>query len=321
MNSQNIILVDAYAQIYRGFFAIRNLSNSKGIPVNAVFALAKFLIRINREYPVQYGAFTFDVGKPAFRLDILPQYKANRPPMPDELRTQIPFIHRLVECFGWPSLSKEGYESDDLIAGISSFFQDFPVLIVSGDKDIAQVIDERVKMLIPDKKDGGLAVRGVEEVVERYGVTPAQIPDLLALTGDSSDNIPGLQGVGPKTAAKLLAEFGSLRNLLDASSKIDNQKLREKVVASLDILKKNLDLVTLKKDLPDDSWKNLSMLQRRAPDWSKVLELCEELELKSIHKEVESLMNSLPLDAVAEKKAPQDTAKTEPEGFIPDLFG
>ena len=320
MNSQNIILVDAYAQIYRGFFAIRNLSNSKGLHVNAVFALAKFLIRINRDYPVQYGAFTFDVGKPAFRLDILPEYKANRPPMPDELRTQIPFIYRLVDCFGWPSLSMEGYESDDLIAGLSAFFLGSPVLIVSGDKDIAQVIDDRVKMLVPDKKDGGLAVRGFEEVVERYGVKPIQIPDLLALTGDSSDNIPGVQGVGPKTAAKLLAEFGSLKNLLQNLSLIENQKLREKIASSVDILGKNLELITLKKELPDDSWKTLSILERKSPDWTKILELCEELELKSIHREVENLINALPFDNQDKTPFPEHP-KTEPEGFIPDLFG
>ncbi|OGV32474.1 MAG: hypothetical protein A2020_02155 [Lentisphaerae bacterium GWF2_45_14] len=320
MNSQNIILVDAYAQIYRGFFAIRNLSNSKGLPVNAVFALAKFLIRLNRDYPIHYGAFTFDVGKPAFRLDILPEYKANRPPMPDELRNQIPFIHRLVEYFGWPSLSKEDYESDDLLAGIAGFFTEYPVLIVSGDKDIAQVIDDRVKMLVPDKKDGGLAVRGANEVMERYGVFPDQIPDLLALTGDSSDNIPGVPGVGPKTAAKLIAEFGSLSNLLQNITKLDNQKLREKILPCADILKKNLALITLKTELPDNSWKALSILERKTPDWQKILALCAELELKSIYREVENLMNALPFDVM--KKTPvQESKKTAPEGFIPDLFG
>lgn len=321
MNSQNIILVDAYAQIYRGFYAIRNLSNSKGQHVNAVFALAKFLLRINRDYPLQYGAFTFDVGKPAFRLELLPQYKANRPPMPDELRSQIPFIHKLVEYFGWPSLSKEGYESDDLIAGLASFFVGSPVLIVSGDKDIAQVIDDRVKMLVPDKKDGGLAVRGEDEVLERYGVTPHQIPDLLALTGDNSDNIPGVPGVGPKTAAKLLSEFGSLNKLLQESSKIDNLKLREKIDSCADILKKNLDLVTLKKELPDDSWKTLSILERKAPDYQKLLGLCEELELKSIRKEIESLTDSLFSDAPQPEAPAPEEKKAEPEGFIPDLFG
>ena len=320
MNPQNIILIDAYAQIYRGFFAIRNLTNSKGLHVNAVFALAKFLIRINRDYPVQYGAFTFDVGKPAFRLDILPAYKANRPPMPDELRSQIPLIHRLVEYFGWPSLSKEGYESDDLLAGIAGFFTEYPVLIVSGDKDIAQVINDRVKMLVPDKKDGGLAVRGAEEVMERYSVTPAQIPDLLALTGDSSDNIPGVPGVGPKTAAKLLAQFGSLSNLLLNLAQLDNEKLRDKIASCSDILGKNIELITLKTELPDDSWKNLSILERKSPDWPKILEFCEELELKSIHREVENLMNALPFD-VPGKTPAKESKKTEPEGFIPDLFG
>jgi DNA polymerase-1 len=321
MPNEQIIIVDAYAQIYRGFFAIRYLSNSKNIPTNAVFGLAKFLLRMHKDFPVEYGAFAFDVGKPAFRLEIAPDYKANRPPMPDEMKQQVPYIHRLIEAFGWPKLEKEGLEADDIIAGLAKHFTDNPVWIVSADKDIAQVIDERVKMLVPDRSGGGLSVRGPKEVEEKFQVTAGQIIDYLSLIGDSSDNIPGVQGVGPKTAAKLINEYGSIDNMLEKADSISNIKLRDKVKNSSEILKKNIDLITLKSDLPEDSWKELSTIKRSQPDWNKLSELCEELELRSIKKEVEEMASALPvLEEKKEADPEPKEEKKEPEGYTPDLF-
>ena len=201
-----IMLVDAYAQIYRGFYALPLMSNSQGEYSNAIFAFLRFLLSLEKYHAPDYGAVVFDLGKPTDRLKILPEYKANRSPMPDELRSQLPVIREVVEAFGYPLLECEGREADDLLAAIAAQFADFNVKIISADKDIAQVIDERVEMLIPGGKKG-LQKRGVEEVIEKFDVKPEQVVDYLSMIGDASDNIIGVAGVGPKTAAKLINQF------------------------------------------------------------------------------------------------------------------
>lgn len=287
-NGEMIILVDAFAQIYRGFYAVRNLTNSQGQPTNAVFALAKFLLKMQREYHPLRGAFVFDCGKPAFRLELAPDYKANRQPMPEELKSQLPYINRLIGAFGWPSFSMEGFEADDLLAAMAVDFTDAPVRIVSGDKDIHQVISDRVRMLTPDPK-GGLLERGPTEVIEKFGVTPAQVIDYLALIGDNSDNIPGVPGIGPKTAADLLNKHTGIDAMLAAPSLIANPKQREKIVACEDILRRNQKLIRLKTETPSHPWCEADRIKRREPDWTELLSITKELELRSLTRELEEL--------------------------------
>lgn len=323
MPENPIILIDAFAQIYRGYYAIRSLTNSKQQPVNAIYALAKFLLKMHKEYPSAKGAFVFDRGKPAFRLELAPDYKANRSPMPDDMREQMPYIEDMVEAFGWPKLGNEKYEADDLIAAIAADYPDEPVRIVSSDKDIAQVINERVKMLVPDRKNG-FELRGPQEVVDKFNVSPGQIIDYLALIGDNSDNIPGVSGVGPKTAAGLIAQFGSLDAILADPEAITNEKLRDKIVASTDILRKNVKLVTLLTDIPEKTWCAENGIARREPNWEKILEMCEELELRAIAKEVTELAAPPDLFGGGEsskEQKPQDDADSGPDKFAPDLFG
>jgi DNA polymerase-1 len=330
MPDKNIILIDAYAQIYRGYYAIRTLSNSKNQPTNAVFAMAKFFLKMYLEEQAAYGAVVFDVGKPAFRLALAPEYKANRPAMPEDLRAQVPHIKSLAEAFGWPLVSKEGYEADDLIAAIAKDFDDCLVRIVSADKDLAQIISNRVKMLIPDPKNSGLEVRGPEEVVTRFDVAPEQVVDYLSLIGDSSDNIPGVAGVGPKTAAALIKKFGSIKAILADISAVENEKLREKIRNSAEILLKNIELITLKTDIPEKPWDSLETISRKTPDWNKIAGICRELELRSILRE-------LPADAASETPSPAEDDlfaafttpppspvkppdNSKPEKYAPDLF-
>lgn len=314
-NSDTIVLIDAYAQIYRGFYAIRGLTNSKGQPTNAVFAIAKFLSRLRKDLPCQYGAFVFDKGKCAHRLEIASDYKANRSPMPDELREQIPLIRDWVESEGWPIIESEGYEADDLIAALAKAHPDNPVKIVTGDKDIAQVVDDRVRMMTPDKK-GGLMEMGVEQVIEKFGIPPERIVDYLSLIGDNSDNIPGVAGVGPKTALKLLEEMGDLQTIIDSPDKISNPKLREKVLDCIDNLKRNPDLIRLRTDLPDASWNELDNLKKHSPDWEKLKEKARELELKSVLNDLEKSC-----DTPASQGAPQnESPKEDSKPYTPDLF-
>ena len=153
-NKKSLVLIDAYSQIYRAFYAIRMLTNSRGEPVNAAFVFTKFLLQLEKNHPSAYGAMLFDCGKVPFRLELNPEYKANRPPMPDPLKQQIPLIKEIAGAFGWEQLQCEGFEADDLIGGMALKYQDFFVEIVSSDKDLSQLIDERISMLIPGSSGG-----------------------------------------------------------------------------------------------------------------------------------------------------------------------
>jgi 5'-3' exonuclease len=327
MSDKPIILIDAFAQIYRGYYAIRYLTNSKQEPVNAIFAITKFLLRMHREYPSSCGAVVFDRGKPAFRMKLAPDYKANRPPMPDELRSQLDTIEEMIEAFGWPKFGDKDFEADDVIAAIASDIETAEFRIISADKDLAQLISPRVQMLVPGKK-GAFELRGPEEVIEKFMVTPEQIVDYLSLIGDSSDNIPGVAGIGPKTAATLMAQAGSIKAMLEHPEKIEKEKLRLKVIESADLLRKNIKLVTLNTNIPDRPWLKEQAMIRREPDWDKIHELCETLELKSIVKEIETLRPAVVTDDLfaIPTASPQPTEKTatepsQPEKFAPDLFG
>ena len=283
--SDSVLLIDSYAQIYRSFHAVKDLTSADGTPINAVFALARFLLKLESDFPTGLGAFVFDKGKPPRRMAILPDYKANRPPMPDSLRVQIPIIREMISLFGWNLIESEGYEADDLLASIAEGLPEHEISILSADKDIAQVIDDRVTMMVPGFT-GGFRKRDAAEVMERFGVRPDQIIAYLALLGDSADNIPGVEGVGPKTAAQLLNEFDTAENLFASLDKIPKEKLRQKLADSKEIFFKNVELIRLDKTPPEGIVWNESMFLKKTPDWAKIADLCKRYSLKSILKEL-----------------------------------
>ncbi len=319
--NETIMLVDAYSQIYRGFYALPLLSNSKGSFTNAVLATAKFMIALNRDHSSPYGAVVFDKGRPEHRMKIIPEYKAQRPTMPVELKSQLPSIRGLIEAFGWKIVEKEGQEADDIIAAIAVEFKGNQVRIVSADKDIAQVIDDRIKMLIPGKGAGGFVIQGPDEVLARFAVKPSQIVDYLALIGDSSDNIPGIDGVGPKTAAKLIGQFGSIENIIANISSVGNEKLRAKLSASSDFLRKNRQIITLDLALPDDFLKDLEYFRKTKPDIDKLMAMADELELKSVRTELERIYGGNTAGSVVAASKNAVPSKKKDEMFTPDLFG
>jgi len=347
MENNSIILIDAYAQIYRGFYAIRHLSNSAGEPTNAMYAIAKFLLRMHDEHPSRHGAVVFDMGRETFRMELAPDYKANRKPMPDELRSQIPMIREVMQLFGWDIFEQQGVEADDVLAAMAQYFSPNKVQIVSADKDIAQVTTELITMLIPDRKNGGLIEQGLAEVEARFNVRADQIIDYLSLLGDSSDNIPGLPGVGAKTAVKLLDQFGSIENMIANSAEIKNAKLKAKVDENHGRLKLNCQLITLKTDLPTDGWETLDKIERREPDWLGLVEFARKWELKSLLAMFEARVPKQVLEEVEDgdvmpEIGPNDVEvdlfsfdtsapaveekKTDPkpdatgEAYVPDLF-
>lgn len=290
---RTMVLIDAYSQIFRAFFAVRMLTNAKGEPVNAAFVFTRLLLQLERAYPSEAGAMLFDCGKVKFRTDILPEYKANRPPMPEELASQIPLIKRIAAAFGWPQLQHENWEADDLIGALAGRFTDYAVKIVSSDKDLSQLVDDRVEMLIPAGSGAGFERRGREEVGRKFGVEPELIVDYLSLLGDASDNIPGVAGIGPKGAADLLNTFGPARLWLDDLEKLSASKYYKKLQPQLDTLTRNRELIRLRTELPEDM-PMPDAPRRTPPDWGEIAEICRENQFNSILRELPERVPAAP---------------------------
>lgn len=284
--SDRVILIDAYSQIFRVFYAISHLSRRDGFPTNALFGFARLLIQLEKEYSPAAGAMFFDCGKPVFRLELSPEYKSNRPPMPENLKLQMPLLRELAAMFGWQTVECSNYEADDLIAGAIKSNTEKEFAVISSDKDLSQLIDSRTFMLIPSRS-GGFEERGIDETIKKFAVTPAQIVDYLSMLGDSSDAIDGVPGIGQKTAAAVLAECGSLDEFFAAPDKLASSKTREKLLAAGELLQRNRKLITLRADWPCDVLgEPAAKLVKKAPDWQKIAEFAGEYELKSVLREI-----------------------------------
>ena len=306
---RSLILIDSYAQIFRGYFAVRVLTSHDGTPANAVFAMAKFLLKLHADYPVDAfdGAFVFDLGKPAHRLELAPDYKANRPPAPPDLNAQVPIIRDLIRAFGWPLFEQQAWEADDLISALANAFSGREIRIISADKDLAQLVNDRVSMLVPSRTGTGFELRDEAAVLEKFGVPPSGIIDYLALVGDSADNIPGIEGIGPKTAAKLISECGSIDAILANPASVASENLRRKLVDGAEHLRKNQTLVRLLREPPPGANWSDAMLERTAPDFRRIRELAVKLDLSSILRD---------LDKIAPKSALEVVSDDDPD----DLF-
>ncbi len=223
-----IYLIDGSAFLYRAFHAIRSLSTSDGHPTNATFGFTRILLKLLREKNPAYAGVFFDVKGPTFRHKMYDEYKANRPPMPEELALQIPDIKSVVKALNIPIIQKNGYEADDLVGTYARIAQEqgFKVVMVTGDKDFIQLITDDCSLWDPMKD----TVTDRTGVKEEMGIEPEQFIDVLGLAGDTADNIPGVKGVGPKTAIKLIAEFGSIQNIYD---NLDSLKKKKKLHESL----------------------------------------------------------------------------------------
>jgi DNA polymerase-1 len=249
------LLVDGFNLAYRCFFAIPELTRTDGFPTNALHGWVKSLWKLADQEKPDGTLVFFDLGGSQDRLELHPEYKANREEMPEALSQQIPVIKELTRAMGLAGIEKDGVESDDLLASHACFLagNGDQVLIVSSDKDFAQIVGERIKMMLPPPTANpklGWRLMDAAAVVEKFGVPPGKIADYLALVGDTSDNIPGLAGVGPKTASKWLAEFGSLEGVIAAADRIQPERFRPLVAASVERLRMNVKLTTLNLALP-----------------------------------------------------------------------
>ena len=240
-DQERLLLIDGHAAAYRFFYGIRPMSTRSGIPVQAVFGFIRMMQQFQRQLYPTYQAVAFDGGLPQSRLDLVPDYKAQRKPMPEELRVQLPILQEYLTAAGIPCFCLEAIEADDVIATFARQF-DGLVYIGTSDKDMYQLVCDTIS-IIP--LSGALVALDAAGVLKKTGVTPAQIADWLALTGDTADNIPGVPGVGPKTAASLLQQFGSLSALFDRVDEVKREGVRKALQEHAEIVWRNREMVLL----------------------------------------------------------------------------
>jgi DNA polymerase I len=278
---KTVYLIDGTAYIYRAFHAIRDLTNSQGLPTNAAFGFARMLIKLIKDRAPEYLAMFFDARGPTFRHRLYPLYKANRPPMPEDMAVQIPYIKAITAGFNLPVIEQEGYEADDLIGSFAQHAtaSGFDVVMVTGDKDFMQLVDDGVTIWDPMKDQ----ILDLFAVKAAYKVEPDQLIDVMGLWGDASDNVPGVPGIGEKTALALIQEFGSMENLYQNLDKITRKKQKESLIEFKEqaFLSKKLVTIDTRAPVPFDP----DALRAKSPDVEKLSDLFKKLEFRQLQQE------------------------------------
>lgn len=272
-NRPKLVLIDGTAYIFRAYYAIRNLSNSKGFPTNAIYGFIQMLLKIIKDLAPSHVAVAFDLPGGSFRNELYPEYKANRSEPPEDMIEQIPVIKDIVSAFNLATAEKEGFEADDVIGTLVKKYSDeFEVVIVTGDKDFMQLVGKHVTLL--DTMRG--KVSGVEEVRERFGVEPERVIEVLGLAGDTSDNVPGIPGIGEKTAIQLIGEFGDLENVIANADKVKGAKKQENIKAYAEQARLSRELVTINCEVPLGV--GIGDLKLVSPDRDALMAIFKEME-------------------------------------------
>jgi len=302
---RKLLLIDVYALVYRSFFALPPLTTSSGRQIGAAYGFDRMLNSvIATEHPTHIVA-CFDAGIPAERLVAVPQYKAQRPEMPDELRPQFEIVRRLLDALNVAIVEVEGEEADDCIATLATraSAQRFNNVILSGDLDLLQLVDEHATVIVTRRGVSDLARYDVKAVRERFGLLPSQLPDYRGLKGDPSDNLPGVPGIGEKTAAKLIGEFGSLDELLEQVDAVKPPRIAALLREHADQARRCRDVSTAKRDLPIAlEW---AQCEVRTPDPDKLQALYAELEFRSLLRAVGPIAGSQPPAPATPASAPK----------------
>src|SRR3989449_3063082 len=286
---KKLFLVDAMAHVYRAFFAPmpQRLTGPGGVPTNVPFLFGNILRRLIKDYQPDYIGIVFDPPGATFRDKLFEKYKAQRQPMPDEMRVQLPFVRRLCEAMRLPILEIKGYEADDVIGtmAVKGAKEDLDGLIVSNDKDMMQLVGKSVRTLRTGS--GGLKgdiVVDEKKVEELLGVPPEKVVDYMALLGDTIDNIPGAKGIGEKGAAELIKKYGSVENALDHADEVSNKRYREALQQQREQVMMSKQLATIATDVPLEL--DLGSLERHAPDVHALGALYRELGFNSLLREL-----------------------------------
>ena len=279
-----LYLIDGSAYIYRAFFALPALNNSKGLQTNAVYGFTTMLLKIIRERQPDGLAVAFDEKGPTLRHEEFKEYKAQRPPMPDGMKSQIPYIHRVVEALAIPGLRKAGYEADDLIGTLAHKAEraGYDVVIVTGDKDMFQLLTPHVRIYDPVKDKWF----GEAECLERFGVEPARVVEIMGLMGDATDNIPGVKGIGEKTAMKLIAQFGTIEGVLQRVDDITPPRIKTLLVEQADNARMSRRLATI--DIGSPVEFDPAALHLKPPHADQLRDLLRELEFTTLLKSIQA---------------------------------
>ena len=302
---RHVFLIDGSGFLFRAFHALPPMTRPDGTPVNAVYGFTAMLIKLVDETDADHIAVIFDAGRRTFRNDIYPDYKANRPEAPEELIPQFDLVRDATRAFNVACVEMAGFEADDLIATYARLAVEAgaEVTIVSSDKDLMQLVGDRVRMRDPMKnRDIGPA-----EVVERFGVGPGKVVDVQALAGDSTDNVPGVAGIGVKTAAQLINEYGDLETVLARAGEIKQPKRRQSLIEQADAARMSLDLVRLKDDVPVDE--PIDTFAVRGPEPDALLGFLKEQNFRSLIAKFESRFGAAaPTDTGAPARTPETKA-------------
>ena len=282
--SEKIVLIDGHSILNRAFYGLPDLTNSEGVHTNAVYGFLNIMTRILEEEKPQYLTVAFDVHAPTFRHQMYEAYKGTRKPMPQELREQVPLIRQVLEAMGVCIVSREGYEADDLLGTIArrGEARGLEVTVVSGDRDLLQLATEKILVRIPKTRGGKTVIEDYHaaQVQETFQVTPPQIIELKALMGDTADNIPGIPGVGEKTAAKIIGAYGSIENAHDHLEEIKPNKARESLREHYDLAVLSKKLATIDTDAAIDfSWEEARLGNLYTPE---AYEMFRRLDFKNL---------------------------------------
>ncbi len=286
---KTLLLVDGSSYLYRAFHALPDLRSPANEPTGAIYGVLNMLRRLHKDYPADYSACIFDAKGKTFRDDIYPEYKANRASMPDDLRPQVAPLHEAIIAMGWPLIVEDGVEADDVIGALAkqAASEGMRVIISTGDKDIAQLVNENITLVntMPNAFRKGDEILDIAGVEEKFGIPPHLIVDYLTLIGDTSDNVPGVEKVGPKTAVKWLKEYGSLDNIVAHADQIKGV-VGENLRKALDWLPTGRELITIRCDVGIQE--NLSDLAPHTQDKAKLAELYERFNFRTWLKEIQS---------------------------------
>jgi DNA polymerase-1 len=295
---QRLFLIDGHAHCYKAFYAIRNLSAPDGRPTNAVYGFTTMLLKILREQKPDYIAAAFDAPGPTFRHEEFAEYKAQRKPMPEDLRPQIDLIKQVVDALCVRRIEIPGFEADDLIGTLASqaSAKGIDVYIATGDKDALQLLDEHVRRF----DTGSGESYGIDNLRQDQGIEPSQVIDLMALSGDTSDNVPGIKGIGPKTALKLIQKYGTLDEVL-AHAADEGGKLGERLAGSAEIARTSRQLVTLDTNAPVDV--TLDDCEAGEPDKAGLLRIFNDLGFRTLVRQLGGVAPSTGIDATDSEDA------------------
>lgn len=295
---KKIYLIDVSAMFFRAYYAVRPLSSSSGVPVNAVYGFLSMIVKLMKEEKPEYMVFCYDRKEPSFRKDLYNEYKANRTEMPAELAVQIPYIKKLAAIMGIPTLEVPGYEADDLIGTmvVAARSHDMEVVIVSGDKDFGQLIQDHV-VLYDTMKDVRYDAKGV---FEKWGIRPDQFIDYLSIVGDTSDNIPGVRGIGEKGAIKLLEQFKSLEDIYARIDEVESKSIKQKLIDATEMAKLSKVLVTIVTNIPIGT--SIESFKLKEMNKEELRTLLRELNFKTFER---NLLGETPAENTNASASPE----------------